>query len=121
MLSISWVTEGATLSRPSQEREELSEIDLKKVMELKGPDPSGNQEAQSSFQLVLEERVYHLRADTPQEAESWFSFLKHTQVWWTNFPLGQSQVHQTDISQGSIQLTRNIVKSFKPVETFRLL
>ena len=63
-----------------QEREELAEIDLRKVTELKPPDTFGSLEAQSTFQILLSEKVYLLKADTPAEAESWISALKHTQV-----------------------------------------
>ena len=63
-----------------QEREELAEIDLRKVTELRPPDPSGGPEAQCTFQIFLPERVYLLKADTPQEADCWLAALKHTQV-----------------------------------------
>ena len=47
---------------------------------MKSPDSFGTLEAQSTFQILLTERVYLLKADTPAEAESWISALKHTQV-----------------------------------------
>ena len=65
---------------PPQEREELAEIDLKKVVELKPPERSGTPEAQSCFQICLPDRVYTLRADTPADADSWMQALRHTQV-----------------------------------------
>jgi len=86
-----WFTlKGKTLAYYRREREELAEIDLKKVLELKGPEPGGNFEQQCSFQIVLQERVFHLRADTPQEAETWISALKHTQV--SGIPLSEQQL-----------------------------
>ena len=39
-----------------QEREELAEVDLRKLLELKPPDQGGNLEQQCSFQIVLSER-----------------------------------------------------------------
>ena len=39
-----------------QEREELAEVDLRKLLELKPPDQAGNLEQQCSFQIVLAER-----------------------------------------------------------------
>ena len=64
-----------------QEREELAEIDLKKVTHLKPPDPSGTPEAQCSFQISVPDRVYHLKAESPSEADSWIQALRHTQVY----------------------------------------
>ena len=63
-----------------QEREELAEIDLKKMTELKPPDPTGTAEAQCSFQIHIAERVVHLKADTALEADTWIQALRHTQV-----------------------------------------
>ena len=68
-------------SHSPQEREELAEIDLKKVTHLKPPDPSGTPEAQCSFQISVPDRVYHLKAESPSEADSWIQALRHTQVY----------------------------------------
>ena len=40
--------------------------------------------------IHLLSRVFHLRADTPQEAETWISALKHTQV--SGIPLSEQQL-----------------------------
>ena len=60
---------------------ELAEVDLRRVTELKPPDTSGPAEGQCTFQIMMEERVYHLRAETAAEAESWIQALRHTQVY----------------------------------------
>ena len=39
-----------------QEREEVSEIDLRKVVELKPPEASGTAEHQTSFQIILQDK-----------------------------------------------------------------
>ena len=39
-----------------QEREEVDEIDLRKVTDLKGPDSSGTYEQQCSIQIVVPDR-----------------------------------------------------------------
>ena len=39
-----------------QEREEVSEIDLRKVVELKPPETSGTAEHQTSFQIILQDK-----------------------------------------------------------------
>lgn len=43
-----------------QEREEVDEIDLRKVTDLKGPDPSGTYEQQCSIQIVVSDRLVKL-------------------------------------------------------------
>ena len=40
----------------SQEREEVDEIDLRKVTDLKGPDPTGTFEQQCCLQIILSDR-----------------------------------------------------------------
>jgi len=40
--------------------------------------------------IHLPSRVFHLRADNPQEAETWISALKHTQV--SGIPLAEQQL-----------------------------
>ena len=40
-------------------------------------------------------RTYHLRADSPAEAESWLSALRHTQV--SGIPLAEQQLTSTGI------------------------
>ena len=65
-------------------------IDLRKVTELRSPDTTGPYELQCAFQIVLSERTYHLRADSPTDADAWLSALKHTQV--SGIPLGEQQL-----------------------------
>ena len=43
-------------SHLSQEREEVDEIDLRKVTELKGPDSQGTVEQQCSLQIVMSDK-----------------------------------------------------------------
>lgn len=39
-----------------QEREELDEIDLRRVVELRGPDSSGTPDQQCTIQIITDER-----------------------------------------------------------------
>ena len=40
----------------TQEREEIDEVDLRKVTELKAPDPGGNYEQQCTFTIFLADK-----------------------------------------------------------------
>ncbi|CAI8051664.1 Arf-GAP with Rho-GAP domain, ANK repeat and PH domain-containing protein 1 [Geodia barretti] len=108
-----WFTlKGKSLVYYRREREELSEIDLKKVVELKPPDHvSGTPEALCCFQICLPDRVYTLRADTPAEAESWMQALRHTQV--SGIPLSEQQTT-------SARIPIIVHKCLQFVETFGL-
>lgn len=47
---------GKSLSCYRKERDEQEEIDLRKVVELKGPDSSGTSEQQCILQIITDER-----------------------------------------------------------------
>ena len=56
-----WFTlKGKSLACYRKEREEVDEIDLRKVVELKGPDSAGNPEQQCCIQIMTDDKYVQI-------------------------------------------------------------